>query len=196
MHGPINIRRIQKFLDSIDEIRRIFATSEVWTDPLKAFSGCSFCVSPVFCRGFIFHDFSDLSSQEVAFCHSYSANAGKCFYSGTGIIFEFVLAVTFTKHLRFFVERRKEYLRVINDRNVVDPVFSRLMGLPRFPDKFDELPGCRVTIPKASVVGEFSKDSLHSHQNVKDLQISTDVSSVNIILHCLQKYFYVIRSFL
>jgi len=101
--------------------------------------------------------------------------------------FEFVVAMTFTNHLWFYVERRMEYLHGINDSNVVDPVFSRLIGLPMFPDKLDELPGCRFTIPKASVAAEFSKDALHSHQHAKDRQISTDVSSVNIILHTAPK---------
>jgi hypothetical protein len=63
--------------------------------------------------------------------------------------FEFVFAMTFTKHLRFYVERRKEYLRGINDRSVVDPVFFRLIGLHRLPDELVVLPGSRVTIPKA-----------------------------------------------
>ena len=110
--------------------------------------------------------------------------------------FEFVLAVTFTKHLRFCVERRKEYLRGINDRSVVDPFFSQLIGLPRFPDTLDVLPGCKFTIPKASVAAELGKTPLHTHHYTSDLQISTDAPSVNIILHCLQKYFHVILSFL
>jgi hypothetical protein len=67
--------------------------------------------------------------------------------------FEFVLAMTFTKHLRFYVERRKEYLHGFNDRNVVDPAFPRLIGIRRFLDAL----GCRVTIPKASVAAELAK---------------------------------------
>jgi hypothetical protein len=65
--------------------------------------------------------------------------------------FEFDLAMTFTKYLRFYVERKKEYLLEINDRNVVDGVFFRLIGLPRFLDTLDVKSGCRVIIPKASV---------------------------------------------
>jgi len=110
--------------------------------------------------------------------------------------FEFVLAMTFTKHLRFYVEGRKDYLHGTNDRNVADPVFSRLIGPPRFPTALDVLPGSRFTIPKASVATEFSKASLRTHQHATDHQISTDVPSVNIILHFLEKYFHVIRGFL
>jgi hypothetical protein len=108
---------------------------------------------------------------------------------------EFVLVTAFTKHLRFYVERRKEYLRGINDRNVVDPVFSRLVDLPRFLNTLDVKSGYRVTVPKASVAAELGK-ALHTHQHTNDLQISTDFPSVNIIMHCLHKYFHVITSFL
>ena len=95
--------------------------------------------------------------------------------------------MTFTKHLRFYVERRKEYLHGINDRNVVDPVFSRFIGIPRFLDALGVKSGCRFTIPKASVAVELGKALLHTHQHTNDLQISTDVPSVNVTLHWLQK---------
>jgi hypothetical protein len=71
--------------------------------------------------------------------------------------FEFVLAMTFTKHSRFYVERGKEYLHGINDRNVVDPAFSRLIGIRRFLDALGVKSGCRVTIPKTSVAAELAK---------------------------------------
>jgi len=116
------------------------------------------------------------------------------FFLGYWNPFEFVLAMTFTKHLRFYVSRRKECLRGISGRNVVDPVFSRLLGIPRFLDTLDLKPGSRFTIPKASVPAELGKAFLQTHQLTNDLQISTDVPSVNIILHCLQQYFNVTRS--
>jgi len=62
--------------------------------------------------------------------------------------FEFILAMTFTKHLRLYVERRKKYLHGINGRNVVNPVFSRLTVVPRFPDTLDVLPGCDLQSQK------------------------------------------------
>jgi hypothetical protein len=62
--------------------------------------------------------------------------------------FEFVVAMTLTKHVRFYVERRKKYLHGINGRNVVEPVFSRLIVLPRFPDTLDVLPSCDLQSQK------------------------------------------------
>jgi len=39
------------------------------------------------------------------------------------------------------VERRKEYLQGINERNVMDIVFSRLISLPRFLGTHDVIVG-------------------------------------------------------
>jgi hypothetical protein len=47
-----------------------------------------------------------------------------------------------------FVERRKEYLLGINERNVLDTVFCQLISCPWFPVTLDVTFSCRATIPK------------------------------------------------
>jgi len=46
------------------------------------------------------------------------------------------------------VERRKEYLHGINERNVLDTAFSRRLGLHWFPVTLDVMFGCRATFAK------------------------------------------------
>jgi hypothetical protein len=47
------------------------------------------------------------------------------------------------------MERRKEYLHGINERNMLGTVFYWLISLLSFPVTLDVMFGCRATIPKA-----------------------------------------------
>jgi hypothetical protein len=76
--------------------------------------------------------------------------------------FEFVLVIAFAKQLinpSFYVQGRKECLQGINERNVMDTLFSRLIKLPRFQVTLDVM----FDHPKGKKAAELCKSSLHQN---------------------------------